>query len=269
MSHNPGRSAASGLTLRVSAAALVRLLFRHPTRGVWMLALERKASQIQTAGRPAVVVKSQPFGGAVRILDPKALAGVIGELHFDSERSRAEQDLRLLIQPADWPALRDFCIQHLSHAGSGVLESDPARELAEELADALQENLQPWQYRCQPVETVVENEPSPTENIYARGIPTVRVYRIFEAVIEDAALIQAVLHSSEGLSNEALRGQAVQSSGRANAALSLPLDHLRNFYAALPPAERSKPAAFEGSLLDETTAAVLEGLPVPKYQRLP
>ncbi len=41
----PGLSGAAGeLSLRVSVATLVRVLFEHPRDGEWMLALERKAT---------------------------------------------------------------------------------------------------------------------------------------------------------------------------------------------------------------------------------
>jgi hypothetical protein len=80
--------------------------------------------------------------------------------------------------------------------------NEPTRELAEEFADALQINLQPEQYASKPAATVVENEASPSENVHAKGIPTVRVYRIFETTITYSALAQVLLKNSESLSHQ-------------------------------------------------------------------
>ena len=47
--------------------------FKHPLNGEWMLALERKATLHETEHEHVIEVKSQPFGGAIRILDLDAL----------------------------------------------------------------------------------------------------------------------------------------------------------------------------------------------------
>src|SRR4026207_472329 len=108
MKHNPGIGATPELSLRVSVATLVRVVFKHPLNGEWMLTLERKA----TLQNDKVEIKSQPFGGAIRILDVNALHDLIGGFHFDSERSRSEQDFRLFIRPSSWSMLRESCIEH-------------------------------------------------------------------------------------------------------------------------------------------------------------
>ena len=139
MKHNPGIGATDDLSLRVSVATLVRVVFKHPRNGEWMLALERKATLHETK----VEVKSQPFGGAIRILDLDAIHDLIGDFHFDSERSRSEQDFRLFIRPSNWSAVREVCIQHLSRVDDPILETNSARELVEEFDDALKINLHP------------------------------------------------------------------------------------------------------------------------------
>ncbi|HXD11811.1 MAG TPA: hypothetical protein VN653_17225 [Anaerolineales bacterium] len=268
MNYDPGVGATPDLSLRVSVAMLVRVVFKHPSDGEWMLALERKATLRGTK----VDVKSQPFGGAIRILDLDAMHDLIGDFHFDSERSRAEQDFRLFIRPSSWSVLREFCIQHLSLVDDSILETDPARELVEEFADALKINLQPEQYASKPAATVVEDESTPTENIHAKGIPTVRVYRIFEAHITDASLMDVMLKNSENISPEDLWELALNDSqtggkGRANAILTRPLKQISDFYLAMSPNERNVPILFEKHQLEETVAAVLENIPVPKYQK--
>jgi len=268
MNNDPGVGATDDLSLRVSVATLVRVVFKHPRDGEWMLALERKATLRGTR----VDVKSQPFGGAIRILDLDAVHDLIGDFHFDSERSRTEQDFRLFIRPSSWSVLREFCIQHLSIVDDSILETDPARELMEEFDDALKINLQPGQYVSKPAATVVENEAAPTDNIHAKGTPTVRVYRIFEAHITDASLMDAMLKNGENISHENLCKLALNDSqaggkGRANAILTLPLKRITDVYLAMPPNERNVPILFEEHRLDETVLAVLDDIPVPKYQR--
>jgi hypothetical protein len=269
MKHNPGIGATPDLSLRVSVATLVRAVFKHPINGEWMLALERKATLHETT----VEVKSQPFGGAIRILDLDTIHNLIGDFHFDSKRSRSEQDFRLFIRPSAWSVLRAFCIQHLSHVADLTLETDPARELAEEFDDALKINLQPGQYVSTPVATVVEDKAAPTKNINANGYPTVRMYRVFEASITDSALAHAMMKNSESLSHERICELALEDArnggkGRANAMLVLPLKHLIDNYLGMPPKECNAPILFEKHRLDETVPAMLEGVTTPKYQRL-
>jgi hypothetical protein len=269
MKYNPGIGATPDLSLRVSIATLVRVIFKHPINDEWMLALERKA----TLREDKVEIKSQPFGGAIRILDLDAIHDLIGDFHFDSEHSRAEQDFRLFIRPSSWSVLREFCIQHLSRADDPILETDPDRELTEEFFGALKVNLQPEQYVCMPVATLVENEAAPTENIHANGYPTVRVYRIFEASVTDPALIHAMLKISESSSHEIIRELVLEDArnggkGRVNTILALPLKRMYDFYRDLLPEKRNIPITFENDQLDETICAILDGVAAPKYQTI-
>jgi hypothetical protein len=269
MKHNLGIGATPDLSLRVSIATLARVVFEYPGSSESMLALERKAT-LQGA---TVDVKSQPFGGAIRILDVDAIHDLIGDFHYDSEHSRAEQDFRLFIRPSAWPALREFCIQHLGSVDDPILETDPSRELTEEFGDALRLDLRTEQYASKAVATVVEDEATPTENIHAKGIPTVRVYRIFETRITDPALAQVMMRNSETHSNQTLRELALRDfrnggKGRANAVLILPLKQIVDVYKATPLEERNFSIMFQDNRLDETVSAILEGVTAPKYQRL-
>src|SRR5688500_5254820 len=94
------------LRLRVSVATLVRVLFENPRGRDVMLALERKATLLQDESGHGVEVIAQPFGGAIRLLDPKALRDLIGDFHFDSEESRSEQDFRIFIRPSAWEGVQ-------------------------------------------------------------------------------------------------------------------------------------------------------------------
>src|SRR5579859_1831731 len=264
----------SELSLRVSVATLARVLVEHPRSGEWLLALERKATAVSVAGRPRALLRTQPFGGGIRLRDPAPLQALIGDFEFDSERSRAESDFRILIRPADWEAVRAFCLAHLTSADDPVLETDPGRELTEELDDALRVRLRPEQYQQQPVGVIVENRPAPTANPRAPGVVTVRIYRIFEARIVDAGLARAMFTNSERVSDDGLRQQALDDArrggpGRANAVLVLPLKRLSEAYLALAPAARAAALVFDDHPLDGNVPAVLEGVAVPKFDSHP
>jgi hypothetical protein len=268
-----GVGAREDLNLRVSVATLVRVVFDNRNDGDLMLALERKATVRNSESGPVVEVKSQPFGGAVRIKNVSRVRDLIGDFHFDSERSRTEGDFRVLIRPSAWSTVREFSIQHLRRIDDPILEAGPERELAEEFADALKISLKPDDYTHRPLAIVVEDAPAPTENIHARGIPTARVYRIFEAHISDISLACAMMRSSQSHSDQDLRDLALQDaqnggSGRANAVLALPLQRIRAAYLAMPPKERNAPILFEKNRLDETVVTVLDGISAPRYQRL-
>jgi hypothetical protein len=270
---NPGIGATEEFSLRVSVATLVRVLFKNPRDGDSMLALERKATLHKAENERIIEVKCQPFGGAIRILDLKRIQELIGDFHFDNERSRSEQDFRIFIRPTDWPVVREFCIQHLMQDGDPILETDPGRELAEEFADALKIKLKPDQYIHKPEATVVEDNPAATENIHAEEFLTARVYRIFEATITDSSLALAMITNNESLSDANLQELVRQNEqsggkGRANAILAIPIKRITDFYLAVSPQERNLPVSFEKNRLGETVPVVLKGIAIPKYQRL-
>ena len=257
----------------MSVATLVRVLFEHPQNGEWMLALERKATVRDEAGRQRVHARAQPFGGGIRFRRLAPLQSLIGDFLFDSERSRSESDFRILIRPAAWDAVREFCLQHFQDADDPVLETDPARELAEEFADALAINLQPDQYQQRPVGVVVADGPASTQNPRAPGFDTARIYRVFEARILDASLSRAMLANSERYSDQDLHALAWADArngglGRANAVLVLPLKRLTEAYMAMPPEARAAPFTYSNHQLDGNVPAVLEGVSVPGFRNL-
>ena len=267
-----GIGATDELSLRVSVGALARVLFGHPWHGDLMLALERKATLCKDAGH-AVVVKSQPFGGALRLHEIEPLQSLIGDFHFDSEESRSEQDFRIFIRPSDWGAVQEFCLGYFSRPNNSVLETNPTRELTEEFADILGTQLEFDQYSYQAVGVIVEDLPSPTENAYSRGHATTRIYRIFEVRIIDPSLASAMAKNHESFSDHDLRELAWQDSrngglGRANALLTLPFKEISAAYTAIPAEARNEPISFHGHALDETVAAVLDDVTVLKYRRL-
>jgi hypothetical protein len=258
---------------RVSAATLDRVVFEHPRDGTQMLALERRATLGSKPGPDGTLVRAQPFGGAVRIRDTAALRDVVGEIRFDSERSRVEQDFRILISPKEWEAVRQFCLRHLADDDDPILEAGPRRELAEEFADALQVQLEPGQYYYRPVGFAVENEPSRTDNVYAYGCPTVRVYRIFEVEIVDRMLCAELLASSARYGTEDLQALARMDADRggkgwATTVLTLPLDRVVGAYLALPIEKRYANMEVEGHAFDASVGAILPGVEVPEFERI-
>ena len=261
------------LSLRVSVATLVRVLFRNPGDDSLMLALERKATQFSSEKGTVIEVKAQPFGGAIRILDLKGIQDVTGTFNFDSDRSRLEGDFRIFIRPENWAPLRSFCIDHLNQADDLLLETNPQRELEEEFYDTLKIKITPNDYLCKPVTTILEENPAPTDNIHARGSPTTRVYRLFEAKITNPYLARAVLENSErfskgDLSNLALENARQVGKGRANAILALPLQRLIHYYSSLSPKQRNSPVRYMENRLAETVSALFDNIAIPKYLRL-
>lgn len=251
--------------LRVSVATYNQVIFPHPEHGMTMLALERKANVLEDGN---VNVRAQPFGGGVKILDPSSLEEILGELRFDSERSQQERDFRILIQPSKWDEVRQYCLLHLKNLDDNDLESSPVRELTEEFEETLGVDLKPEQYTFQPIGFVIEDTPVWTENWYARGFSTVRVYRTYFVKLLDADLCKTLLAASHEISDQLLGKQAMgNESGRANSVLALPLQSVTEAWLAIPPETRYKRIRVDGFDLDESALVVLDNVDVPQYQR--
>jgi hypothetical protein len=82
-----------------------------------------------------------------------------------------------------------------------------------------------------------------------------------------------MLENSESCTDENLRQLALQDyqmggPGRANAVLTLPLNEVRDLYFETPFVQRNQPILFYHHQLDETVAAILDDVSVPKYRRL-
>ena len=258
--------------LRASVATYNQVVFPHPEDGTAMLALERKATVLKGG---SVKVESQPFGGGIRILNPAPLQKIIGKIQFDSERSKQEQDFRILIPPSKWELIKEYSLQHLEldDEDDVELESGPDRELTEEFMDTINVKLNPGQYTVQPMGFVIENKPVHSKNDYARGRLTVHLYRVFKVEITDPILCRIMfgigqLYSDQDLAELASQDFEHGGPGRANTILTLPLDTVRNAYLALPAAERYQQVVIENHELDESVLAILEGIDVPQYQRV-
>jgi hypothetical protein len=256
--------------LRVSVATFNRVIFPHPEDGSLMLALERQANMLKDG---SVSVQAQPFGGGVHILNPTPLQRIIGKIQFDSERSKHEQDFRILIPPSQWELIKQYCIHHLADEEDGELEVVPHRELTEEFADTINVHLNSEQYTAQPMGFVIENNPVRTDNVYAHGQLTVHLYRVFEVQIVDAALCMVMqtinqLYSDRDIEQRARTDFENGGRGRANSILTLPLEKVTGAYLALPPEARYQRINIDDHELDETVLAILEDVEVPQYQRM-
>jgi len=107
-----GMGAMEDLSLRVSVATYNRVLFPQPQNGTLMLALERKAT---ISRENNIRVRAQPFGGGVHILNSIGLQKIVGDIQFDSERSKHEQDFRILISPSQRELVKEYCLRHLEN----------------------------------------------------------------------------------------------------------------------------------------------------------
>jgi hypothetical protein len=271
VSQHIGIGSTEKLSLRVSVATLTRVVFPHPENGTPMLALEHKATMVPGGEEPQVVAKVQPFGGAIRILDSNRLMAQVGDFNFDNERSRLERDFRIYIQPAVWNTVRDFCLRQLGQKANSALESDPSRELHEEFEDTLRVHLSSEQYTLKYIRIILENEPSPTAIVHAAGTPTVRIYRIDEVLIDDPNLCKLMIANSQAHTRQIMEHLALEDAqqgghGRANAMFVAPLAQTREAFLAVPPEQRSAPLPFGDTLLEGNVAAMLDGVPVPKYR---
>jgi len=258
------------LSLRVSVGALVRVLFPGREDGATMLALERTATVRTVEGRSEVSVMAKPFGGGIRIADPGALRAAIGDFRYDSERSRQERDFRIQIHPASWGSVKRVCEEHLRSGGGDILDTSPERELTEEFGDALGVGILRSQYRLSPAGMLLEDGARKTDSVRARGRPTVRVYYVFEAWLQDPETISSLLDSSRAsdgdLRAEAQRRAEGGGRGRANAALVLGLEDLRSTYLATPRDRRGEPLSRGGHLLAGNVAAIVGGVDCPRYE---
>jgi hypothetical protein len=217
----------------------------------------------------SVNVRAQPFGGGVKILNTKSLKETIGEFQFDSDRSKQEQDFRIMIEPSQWEAVKQYCLRHLDDPADLELEAAPDRELVEEFEETMGVGLKSSQYTVQPMGYVIEDNPVWTENWYAPGFLTVRVYRTFKVEIVDGILRQNLVDTSQQFSDNALDERACgHAMGRANSVLSLPLDRVREAFLALPPEKRFSKIEVDHHKLDESVLVVLEDIEVPQYLRL-
>lgn len=257
-------------TLRVSVATYSQVVFPHPENGVTMLALERKATVWEDG---SVGVRAQPFGGGVRILDSTSLREIIGEIQFDSKRSKRDQDFRILIPASKWETVKGYCLRHLKNPADLALESTPDRELIEEFGETIRFNLTQAQYNAEPLGFVVEDNPVQTKNWYARGYLTVRVYRIYKVQIVDPALCEFMLtidqeYSDQDLKKLALKDLRNDGRGKANSILILPFNRVLDAFSALPPDMRYRKIRVENHDLDESVLAILGEVEVPQYQRI-
>lgn len=256
--------------LRVSVATYNRVIFRHPEDGTQMLALERQATVM---GDGNVNVRSQPFGGGIHILNPTPLQKIIGEIQFDSERSKHEKDFRILVPPSKWELIKDYCLRHLQDEEAFELETEPDRELTEEFFDTIKVRLKPDQYTVEPLGFVIANNPVASKNAYARGLLTVHLYRIYEVQIVEEMLCRIMLtinqlYTDQVFGELALHDFENYGQGRLNTILTMPLDQVRDAYLALPPEERYTRLCVDDHELDESVLSILEGVDVPQYQRM-
>ena len=220
-----------------------------------------------------VAVRAQPFGGGVHILNPTPLQRIIGKIQFDSERSRHEQDFRIIIPPSKWEAIKEYCLHHLADEEDVELEAVPHRELTEEFTDTINAHLNSDQYTVQPLGFVIENNPVPSGNVYAHGQLTMHLYRIFEVRIIDVTLCRIMLTVGQLYSDRDLAKRARQDfddggKGRAHSILILPLHLVTESYLALSPEMRFRKIMIENHELDESVLAILGDVDVPQYQRL-
>jgi hypothetical protein len=259
------------LSLRVSVATLSRVIFQPGDDGQLQLALEHKAHVHQTPQGPQLLAQAQPLGGGIRLLEPEALADHLGRFHFDSPRSKQEQDFRLFIRPSCWNDLLSLMEEELKLTHGAVVESEPGREIEEELFESLGLLVTPDQYSTYRLGLAVEKEPTPTHSWRAPGQPTARVYAIDEVVIADEVVCARLLAASREQTTSQLLALAQERSqsdghGRANGVLVVPVAELQRTYKALPFEQRSEPLPFSGTVLSSNVVVLFPEVVTPRYE---
>jgi hypothetical protein len=265
-----GVDATRELSLRISVASLIKVLFNNPDDGNIMLALERTATLQKAQGKPDVMVMAKPFGGAVRLVNSQAFRQLIGDFHFDSKLSRQEGDFRIVTRPASWQTVQDMCWEHLKRPETGILDYKPERELCEEFGDTLHANITPDQYQLKKRGMIIEDYPVKTHNPRSPGSSTVRIYYIFEAWIEKPDLINRILDNHRSYTDRDLQELALLDAGkgrrgRANAILTLPLDALVEYYRSLPPNKRSRSIWFRKHQIAGNVLAFMNEVDQSRY----
>lgn len=268
---NIGIGLTEELSLRVSVGVLVKVILTNHVNEKTMLALERTATLRTIENKSVVEVKVKPFGGAVRLLKPDGLKKLIGDFNFDSERSREEGDFRIQINPEQWEKVKEICKEHLKEE-KGILDPSPVRELAEEFEDSLKVSITPDDYNLQPGGMILEDASSDTDNVNARGRPTVRVYYLFDALLKNTKVIKLMIDNSNLYSDIDLQKKANADfrnggKGRANAILLVDLNELKDFYNSIPMDKRKGSIEYDGHQLDGNIPAFLKDITYPKYQQ--
>jgi hypothetical protein len=270
---NTGIDKNKNLTLRVSAGVLVKILFKDPVNNKTMLALERTASLRKINGKFEAVVQAKPFGGGIRIINPNILKEYIGDFNFDSKESKQEKDFRILINPGSWDTVKKICLNHLKEPVKKIIDTSPERELREEFKDSLRIKLAPDQYSLKPLGMAIEEKPDKTENNRSPGIPTVRIYYLYEALIVSIEIVKMILKNSREITDNHLMKTALQDKrnggkGRGNAILTLEPCELLDAYNSLPYDKLNKPVYFREHLLAGNVPAIMEEIMPYKYHSI-
>jgi hypothetical protein len=260
---NPGIGPTEELSMRVSVAVLIRVLFKNPVDGQMMIALERTATLMNDEGRFEAVVRVKPFGGGVRLVQTQKFKQLIGDYHYDSERSSEEGDLRILINPVQWDKVKAICQEHQNNRADGIINSSPVRELTEEFEDSLGMRITSEDFDLTPREMIVEEKLTATENVNAPGIPTRRIYYPFDAVLKDLGIIKMMIDNDRQCSDLDLQIMAKEDAkrggkGRANAVLTVSHDKLVEFYLSSSKGPDQSPKSFEGHQLEGNIPVILD-----------
>lgn len=260
------------LSLRVSTAVITKTTFIHPITKETMLVLERKASVEITPEGVKINIQAQPLGGGSHLKDAKALSNLIGKFNYDSKESAKEQDFRIQIKPEDLERVKDFCVQHFTDPSSGVIESDPSRELAEELHDALGITIDESDYKIRNIGVVCQAS-AISNRAGISNQQTVRTFNIFEINLTEPRLVSNIIDNSNSIDNHQLIERAYESAvaqgkkGKATALFAVPLSKVLNAFKSDNFLNGWPAPEVDGIKISDNTAAVLcEDLPQIKIE---
>lgn len=260
--YKPGVGPTKELSLRVSVSSLVRVLIKNPSDRRMMIVLERTATLLKDGSNTVVEVRAKPFGGAARILRTELFRELIGDFHFDSDRSFEERDFRIQIHPGSWEKIIELCMEYRHDKIEKLVEFGPARELSEEFSDSLHIKINPSDYDLTPSGLLIDDRLTATKNVNARGYPTKRIYFLFEALVKNREIIDMIMDRQGQSSDQVLRELAYDDArfggrGRANDILVTYFDKLEEFCRIDKNAIQGFPFEYMGHQLDGNVPVIL------------
>lgn len=220
----------------------------------------------------------KPFGGGLKLENPEALLALL-KFNYLTAKAKQEQDFRLLIENRNWETIRHFAIHNLKHPETGILESNPTRELGEELCIALgipllqeQASSSNYYYLIREMlginhsETIIAHspsyistlEPAPIiDNQYPGVEHRVKINYIHNGQVLDSKLIARIIHEA----NQPLKHLITDSLFNGRKKLStISLVHIDDFIRAYVEQKRHQKVKIDGITCSSNTTQLFEAI---------
>jgi hypothetical protein len=133
------------------------------------------------------------------------------------------------VTPAKWPALKDFCARQFAKSNGKIIECSPAREIAEELCDALGQKVDAARWSTRFLGLVAP----PRETSGRRT--TERIFAVYKVQLNDPDLIAKIAESTQVPDTHVLalafeNAKRVRGNGKATALSAAASSDIANQY---------------------------------------